>query len=141
MTRRSYGARLYRGSQSPNSRRKDHLLRGLAYPDTSLTISRTNWVRLLSFPLEREMRGLTSRLSVFYMFAGMVSVHRLLLCRRDPPRGETYVTLVWSDGNAAAFGGDGHCVVDDWRCCRWSLGERKSRGFVRIVAEVRALVS
>lgn len=44
---------------------------------------------------------------------------------RDPPRGETYVALVRSDGNAAAWGLSGHLdgggSRDAGRCCRgWS---------------------
>jgi len=36
------------------------------YPETSFTISRTKAVRLLKWPLVREIRGLDSRGVVFY---------------------------------------------------------------------------
>ena len=55
ITRRSYGAR----------------------PATSLTISRTKAVRLLKWPLVREMRGLRTRGVVFYS-VGHTMVSRVL---------------------------------------------------------------
>lgn len=45
----------------------------ISYPATSLTMSLTKAVRLLSFPLEREMRGLFWRASTTYRYN--MSVH------------------------------------------------------------------
>lgn len=74
MTRRSYGASLHRIiiSLSVSSfLRRSRMRKGkegrTTYPETSLTISLTNWVRLLAFPLDLLIRGLTTRASVFYI--------------------------------------------------------------------------
>lgn len=62
MTLLSYGARL-KDVRQPSTQTPAN---GMAYPATSFTMSLTNAVLLLSFPLEREMRGLTTRASVTY---------------------------------------------------------------------------
>jgi hypothetical protein len=60
MTRRSYGASLFR-LKALVARCRNHVTartreRPLTYPETSLTMSRTKAVRLLKCPLMREMR-------------------------------------------------------------------------------------
>ena len=84
------------------------------YPETSLTISLTNAVRLLKWPLVREIRGLDSRGVIFcFVYLPISHSQELLLWARGWKEGnrvlETYVAGIETASDAALLL-DGHCL-------------------------------
>lgn len=71
------------------------------------------------------------------------SVHRLPESERDPPRGETYVALVRSDGNAAAWGLSGHLdgryVEMLWSMLSWMGREASAKSSRKRIYDCCAL--